>query len=83
MTTEQTDQERYTEAYLDFHKSWENRMNTCVNNLNNCRTSEEATTVIRAIEEIDTQLREFPSIVPKINHRTCASWETCPRRGEV
>ncbi|GFU53041.1 hypothetical protein TNCV_3098291 [Trichonephila clavipes] len=60
MTTEQTDQERYTEAYLDFHNSWENRMNTCVNNLNNCRTSEEATTVIRAIEEIDTQLREFP-----------------------
>ncbi|GFV16587.1 probable RNA-directed DNA polymerase from transposon X-element [Trichonephila clavipes] len=60
MTTEQADQERYTEAYLDFHKSWENRMNTCVINLNNCRTSEEATTVIRAIEEIDTQLREFP-----------------------
>ncbi|GFU27684.1 uncharacterized protein TNCV_4866911 [Trichonephila clavipes] len=34
-------------------------MNTCVINLNNCRTSEEVTTVIRAIEKIDTQLREF------------------------
>ncbi|GFW58918.1 hypothetical protein TNCV_4620191 [Trichonephila clavipes] len=60
MTTEQSEQERYTEAYLDFHKTWENRMNTCVINLNNYRTSEEVTTVIRTIEEIDAQLREFP-----------------------
>ncbi|GFY20932.1 hypothetical protein TNCV_3989761 [Trichonephila clavipes] len=35
-------------------------MNSCVANLNNCRISEEVTTVIRTIEELDAKLREFP-----------------------
>ncbi|GFT24966.1 hypothetical protein TNCV_178951 [Trichonephila clavipes] len=60
MTTEKSEQDLYTEAYLDFHKTWENRMNTCVLTLNNCRTSEEVTPVIRTVEEIDAQLRDFP-----------------------
>ncbi|GFX42636.1 hypothetical protein TNCV_2689361 [Trichonephila clavipes] len=55
-----SEQEMYTEAYLDFHKTWENNMNSCVTNLNNSKASEEVTAVIRAIEELDAKLREFP-----------------------
>ncbi|GFW47282.1 nucleic-acid-binding protein from transposon X-element [Trichonephila clavipes] len=55
-----SEQETYTLAYLDFHKSWETNMNSCVSNLNNCRTSEEVLAVIRGVEELDTKLREFP-----------------------
>ncbi|GFS45816.1 nucleic-acid-binding protein from transposon X-element [Trichonephila inaurata madagascariensis] len=50
----------YTEAYLDFHKSRENSMNSSVTKLNSCRASEEVTSVIRAVEELDSKLREFP-----------------------
>ncbi|GFT99313.1 nucleic-acid-binding protein from transposon X-element [Trichonephila clavipes] len=65
MTTEKSEQDLYTEAYLDFHKTWENRMNSCVITLNNCRTSDEVTPIIRTIEELDTQLRNFPYSRPE------------------
>ncbi|GFS64145.1 hypothetical protein TNCV_3945121 [Trichonephila clavipes] len=35
-------------------------MNSCVTNLSNCRISEEVTTVIRTIEEIDAKLKDIP-----------------------
>ncbi|GFY55897.1 hypothetical protein TNIN_358521 [Trichonephila inaurata madagascariensis] len=54
-----SEQEMYTEAYLDFHKSWETNMNSCFTNLTNSRPSEEVISVIRAVEELDVKLREF------------------------
>ncbi|GFS33590.1 hypothetical protein TNIN_418371 [Trichonephila inaurata madagascariensis] len=49
-----SEEQMYTEAYLEFHKSWENSMNSCVTKLNSCRASEEVTSVIRAVEELDS-----------------------------
>ncbi|GFX77466.1 hypothetical protein TNCV_4517021 [Trichonephila clavipes] len=66
MSTEQkSEQEVYTEDYLDFHKTWENQMNSCVISLNNCRSSDEVTPIIRNIEELETQLRNFPYSRPE------------------
>ncbi|GFW68405.1 hypothetical protein TNCV_3617501 [Trichonephila clavipes] len=64
-----SEQEMYTEAYLDFHKTWENNMNSCVTNLNNSKASEEVTAVIRAIEELDAKLRESSPSTYKRNSR--------------
>ncbi|GFW85350.1 nucleic-acid-binding protein from transposon X-element [Trichonephila clavipes] len=40
-------------------------MNSCVITLNNCRTSDEVTPIIRTIEELETQLRNFPYSRPE------------------
>ncbi|GFQ98201.1 hypothetical protein TNCT_722581 [Trichonephila clavata] len=62
----QTEQEEaYTLAYIDFHKSWESTMNSLVQNLNVSKTSEEAAVVIRGTEEVDNKMREFPFSLPE------------------
>ncbi|GFY30265.1 hypothetical protein TNCV_4065161 [Trichonephila clavipes] len=45
---------------MEFHKSWESKMNTLVNQLNSCRTSDECSIVLKDIEKLDSTLREFP-----------------------
>ncbi|GFT44226.1 hypothetical protein TNCV_2648951 [Trichonephila clavipes] len=40
-------------------------MNSCVITLNNCRSSDEVTPIIRTIEELETQLRNFPYSRPE------------------
>ncbi|GFR23628.1 nucleic-acid-binding protein from transposon X-element [Trichonephila clavata] len=62
----QTQQEEaYTLAYIDFHKSWESTMNSLVQNLNVSKTSEEAAAVIRGTEEVENKMREFPFSLPE------------------
>ncbi|GFQ79462.1 hypothetical protein TNCT_255011 [Trichonephila clavata] len=62
----QTEQEEaYTIAYIDFHKSWESTMNSLVQNLNVSKTSEEAAVIIRGTEEVENKMREFPFSLPE------------------
>ncbi|GFR19242.1 MAGUK p55 subfamily member 5 [Trichonephila clavata] len=63
--TNNTNQENYTAAYLEFHKAWESNLNTLVTQLNTCRTSEESSAVINITEELDSILREFPFTLPE------------------
>ncbi|GFQ93398.1 hypothetical protein TNCT_642261 [Trichonephila clavata] len=58
-------EEAYTIAYIDFHKSWESTMNSLVQNLNISKTSEEAAAVIRGTEEVETKMREFLFSLPE------------------
>ncbi|GFX42374.1 nucleic-acid-binding protein from transposon X-element [Trichonephila clavipes] len=53
-------QEIYTAAYLEFHKSWETRMDNLLAHLNESRTSDASSNIIQECEELDTKLREFP-----------------------
>ncbi|GFY31965.1 hypothetical protein TNCV_2621021 [Trichonephila clavipes] len=53
-------QEIYTAAYLEFHKSWETRMDNLLVHLNESRTSDASSNIIQECEELDTKLREFP-----------------------
>ncbi|GFW69680.1 nucleic-acid-binding protein from transposon X-element [Trichonephila clavipes] len=50
----------YTSAYLEFHKSWETGMSNVLVRLNESRTSDDSSAVIRETEELDTKLREYP-----------------------
>ncbi|GFY19541.1 hypothetical protein TNCV_4647131 [Trichonephila clavipes] len=54
------DKEVYTAAYLEFHKAWETRMNNVLDHLNERRTSDDSSAVIRETEELDSKLREYP-----------------------
>ncbi|GFS56844.1 hypothetical protein TNIN_500631 [Trichonephila inaurata madagascariensis] len=59
--TENKNQDSYTAAYKEFHKSWDLNMNRLVTQLNSCRTSDECSIVIRNTEELDSySYREFP-----------------------
>ncbi|GFV86417.1 hypothetical protein TNCV_2794941 [Trichonephila clavipes] len=51
-------QELYTTAYLDFHKSWETRMDNLLVHLNEAEL--QSSNIIKECEELDTKLREFP-----------------------
>ncbi|GFT94196.1 nucleic-acid-binding protein from transposon X-element [Trichonephila clavipes] len=53
-------QELYTAAYLEFHKSWETRMDNLLVHLNESRTSDVSSNIIKECEELDSKLREFP-----------------------
>ncbi|GFR21255.1 hypothetical protein TNCT_84111 [Trichonephila clavata] len=61
----QSEQEIYTTAYMEFHKSWETNMNSHVHNLNVSKSSEEVAIIIRGTEEMETKLREFPFNLPE------------------
>ncbi|GFQ69992.1 hypothetical protein TNCT_485761 [Trichonephila clavata] len=60
-----TEQDNYTADYMEFHKSWESNMNSLVHNLNISKSSEEAATIVRGTEELETKLREFPFNLPE------------------
>ncbi|GFY63744.1 hypothetical protein TNIN_341851 [Trichonephila inaurata madagascariensis] len=49
----------YTAVYLEFHKSWDLKINSLVNHLNSSRTSEDSSAIIKETEEFDSKLREF------------------------
>ncbi|GFQ93257.1 hypothetical protein TNCT_624271 [Trichonephila clavata] len=65
MENQTQQEEAYTLAYIDFHKSWESTMNSLVQNLNVSKTSEEAAVVIRGTEEVENKMREFPFSLPE------------------
>ncbi|GFV96423.1 hypothetical protein TNCV_2870001 [Trichonephila clavipes] len=60
MENSEQSQEAYTAAYLEFHKLWETRMDNLLVHLNESRTSDDSSNVIKEYEELDTKLREFP-----------------------
>ncbi|GFY43090.1 RNA-directed DNA polymerase from mobile element jockey [Trichonephila inaurata madagascariensis] len=60
MDTSDTNQESYTEEYLEFHKAWDSKMNALVIHLNTSRSSDECTAVISETEELELKLRQFP-----------------------
>ncbi|GFX61637.1 hypothetical protein TNCV_5111241 [Trichonephila clavipes] len=57
-----TDHDRtdYTSAYLEFHKEWDTKMSNVLDHLNESRTSDDSSAVIRETEELDSRLREYP-----------------------
>ncbi|GFY26319.1 hypothetical protein TNCV_25161 [Trichonephila clavipes] len=52
------DRTDYTSAYLEFHKSWDTGMSNVLEHLNESRTSDDSSAVIRETEELDSKLRE-------------------------
>ncbi|GFV16300.1 hypothetical protein TNCV_1671051 [Trichonephila clavipes] len=54
------DKTDYTSAYLEFHKSWDTGMSDVLEHLNESRTSDDSSAVIRETEELDSKLREYP-----------------------
>ncbi|GFS57506.1 hypothetical protein TNIN_233691 [Trichonephila inaurata madagascariensis] len=60
MDTSDTNQESYTDEYLEFHKDWDSKMNALVIQLNTSRSSDECTAVISETEELELKLRQFP-----------------------
>ncbi|GFW19566.1 hypothetical protein TNCV_1604581 [Trichonephila clavipes] len=54
------DRTDYTSAYLEFHKEWETKMSNVLDHLNESRTSDASSAVIRETEELDSKFREYP-----------------------